>query len=458
MSAKRMVALILSLLLLLSLAACAAEPTSPATTTPADTAADAPAPTEPAEEPAEAPTEEPTEESVEEPIETVDPDTLPTMDENGKVHAAKKSLISYPVGDGSQTLSYWYGGFEPARTGGMENPTQTHHYPALEAATGIVVDYQICGTAAAAEQKNLMYVSQDYSDIISTNHDDYPGGVAKAVEDEVFVNLTDLIPQYAPDYKALLELVPDYDRVAKEDDGNYYMIIQLNTSVQWVCNGPLVRGDWLEALGLDHPKTYEEFHSMLTAMHETYNTDYTYMLSANGLDQGFLNGYGISNTGWQINGDQVEYSFTKDGYRKYLELISQWYAEGLIVSDFVNMNPFVNSGDIFSDRVAGVTTFFTMPNNFQVMKGDPNFLMVPTYFPTEDGSGVVHLGQTNPYAQANGQCCFHTVRKCRTGAQLAQLLLHLRRLASAKLWCGGRYLQFRRKWCSTVQRYHSKPS
>lgn len=401
MSAKRLIALLLGVILMLSLAACAGDPI----TTDAEPSAAADATTtEPANEPAsDTAIPDATNESAEGPEESIAPDTLPTMDETGKVHAAKKSILTYPVGDGTQSLSYWYGGWNSATYGGLENPTEAAYYQTLADATGVQIEYRTCATNAASEQKSLMYVSQDYPDIIPTSHDDYPGGILKAYEDEVFMDLSDVLPTYAPDYIELLKLVPDYQTVAVEDDGRYYMMIQLNTSIQWPCVGPLVNKAFLDEQGIPAPRTYEDFFEMLMTFKNAYGCQYTYMLSADGLDQTFLAGYDVSYSGWQINDNgQVEYSFTKDGYRKYLEYVAKMFENGLIDSDFVNMNVFGNGNELYIGNAAACCSYFTMPNNWQKMGGGADFIMTPVNFPTEDGTGVVHIGQANPYAAASG--------------------------------------------------------
>lgn len=78
--------------------------------------------------------------------------------------------------------------------------------------------------------------------------------------------LNDLIDQFCPNYKALMEEYPDIERVSRLTDGNIYSFTTVNT-VPNTCY-QYINTKWLEDLGLDMPTTVEEFRDVLVAFKE----------------------------------------------------------------------------------------------------------------------------------------------------------------------------------------------
>lgn len=102
------------------------------------------------------------------------------------------------------------------------------------------------------------------------------------------------------------------------------------------------RQDWMNNLGLEEPKTLEELHDMLYAftfndpdgngIDDTYGlgsiTDYFGVwpiLGAFGVSSGFKSGVFL-----QGEDGSVTYSAVSDGYKQALEVIKEWYDEGII--------------------------------------------------------------------------------------------------------------------------------
>lgn len=60
-----------------------------------------------------------------------------------------------------------------------------------------------------------------------------------------------------------------------------------------------------------------------------------FILDTSGLLDMLTAGYGVNSSWYQIDG-QVYYAPVQEGFREYLTMVNQWYAEGLIHQDFMN--------------------------------------------------------------------------------------------------------------------------
>ena len=152
---KKIVALLLAMCMLLSLGACGKAAQSTASEKPeteeASTSQQIPteAPASPASE-AESTTAASAEESVVESV-AEGPQLL--------------EPLSYPVSDGSTTLTYWYA-YPPFVPNFLDDVSDKRIYRAIDEASGVniqVVGYSLIN---ASEQFQLMIASGDYTDII----------------------------------------------------------------------------------------------------------------------------------------------------------------------------------------------------------------------------------------------------------------------------------------------------
>ena len=94
----------------------------------------------------------------------------------------------------------------------------------------------------------------------------YPGGPEKAIKDGYILRLNDVIDQYAPHLKQYLTEHPDIDMQIRTANGSYYAFpfIQGDDKLR-TYQGPIIRKDWLDELGLDVPTTIDEWHTVLQA-------------------------------------------------------------------------------------------------------------------------------------------------------------------------------------------------
>lgn len=222
----------------------------------------------------------------------------------------------------------------------------------------------------------------------------YPGGLEKAVSDDVFWDLTDYVEESMPNYIETIDTVTteNIEKYVKTDSGKYIGIYNVPVSTQGPWYGYVVRRDWLEiyqkAQGIindgDAVKelvTYDDWENFLTYVKNNLNGGKAPLfLYYTGVDMvGTLNaGFGVSQRLYLKNGTQVAYGAAQPEYKEYLDKMKDWREKGLIDSEFSAVNP--------SDTSSSQPTVQAMDNYSQENGYTPAqfaaFPMIYTYIHT----------------------------------------------------------------------------
>jgi putative aldouronate transport system substrate-binding protein len=232
----------------------------------------------------------------------------------------------------------------------VEEPNQLKAIQKIEEATNVHVNWTVVDASSAKEQFGLMLASGEYPDIIRDVGSYYPGGTEKGVQDGVLADLTEAVELYMPNYNALRKSNPQLEKDTMTDDGK---IVGTRTITSYfgdvrgerVWAGMALRQDWLNDLGLEVPRTIDEWETVLTAFKENYpECEAPLMIGTNGYDlfSNFLSAYGCL-SGFYKDGSTVKYGPLEDGYKEWLTLFHDWYEKGLIDPNFMT-----NAADMMS--------------------------------------------------------------------------------------------------------------
>ena len=122
---------------------------------------------------------------------------------------------------------------------------------------------------SAKEQRQISLASGDYPDLYMLIPwiDQFSQlDLLKYGQQGVVIPLNDLIKEYGPNIQAALDKYPDFKAMAVAPDGNIYGLPQLIECYHCsFANKMWVNTKWLKALGLETPKTTEDFKAMLEA-------------------------------------------------------------------------------------------------------------------------------------------------------------------------------------------------
>lgn len=322
--------------------------------------------------------------------------------------------ISYPI-DTDVTLTYWkeLNSILVAPNFNSFNDTEFAKY--VEEETGIHVEFVSPAVGNTEQSFNLLVASGNMPDIIEYgwNAGKYPGGPEAAIQNKIIVPLNDLLDTYAPDMKKIFDENPDYDKMVKTDAGTYYifpvmkMDDYLNTTY-----GLVLRGDWLEDLGMEVPETIDEWHDVLTAFKKEKGAQFPFSYASPGnVFNPFANGmiigaYGITRN-WYLDNGEVKYGAYEPAYKDWLKTMAQWYQEGLIDPNFATNDQATIDSNILTGKT-GATPLWPgsglskyLP---ELQKEDPEATLVAAPYPVLNKGDTPQFSSLLNMFDGNGAC------------------------------------------------------
>lgn len=283
----------------------------------------------------------------------------------------------------------------------MEDLNENATIQKIEELTNIHFDYTNTPNDAAETNFQLMIVGGDYTDIIESGDIRYADGADAAVEADVFLDLTDLLKEYAPNYLAVVDHY-GLQRDCTTDEGKYVAIYGLYDDYSPQTYGPFIRSDYLEQVGMDIPETYDDYEAVLTAFKNELGLSEPLSLGGAGVPNGnyLVAGFGICGYAqlvpkviapyMQID-DKVVYGAYTQEFKEYLTMMHDWYEKGLISSNFMSNHPlFYNSDGV----VAGdIGVFYTNMDDAQsLVASNDNIRVSAIPDPVKNAGDKLHVG------------------------------------------------------------------
>ena len=250
----------------------------------------------------------------------------------------KTTADSYPVQNDGTEITYWVtlSGHVSAHSQSLND---TPFAQALKDQTGINVKFSHPTIGQEKEAFNLMVASRDLPDIIENDWFNYTGGPEKAITEGTIISLNDVIDQVSPNMKKVFEENPEYKKANMTETGKVYVypFVRGDDSLMTYM-GPMVRKDLLDQAGLQPPETLEEWETMLTAFKDMGVKAPLVMRMDNtklGQMSQFLGAYGIR-ADFYVEDGKVKYGPIEEGFGDFIELMTKWYANGLIDREFTD--------------------------------------------------------------------------------------------------------------------------
>lgn len=252
--------------------------------------------------------------------------------------------------------------------------------------------------------------------------------VFKYGQQELIRPLNDLIENYTENAQRWIEARPDIKKMMTYTDGKIYSIPTIDESLSTRIPGMLiVNQTWLDRVGLERPKTVDEFYTMLKTFKENdangngvkgdeiplslrqYNAPNS--IDANTSLTNLFGFFGVvdDNSHVMIKDDRVVYVPATDEYRRALEFFHKLYVEGLLDEETFTQNSNQFWSKSRSPEGIGFTTAFSWlelnngnveQNNYQIMDPlDGQVVCKPVYVA---GLGVNRfvITTTNKYPEA----------------------------------------------------------
>lgn len=320
-----------------------------------------------------------------------------------------------------------------------------NHYRDL---TGINVKWDLIHPDALEEQRNLSLqgdLPDAYFLSLFTMSDLITYG-----EQGLFIELNDLIDQYAPNLSALMEKDPSIRKGITFPNGKIYAmpsIVDEDFLSVRLAARPWINTDHLDELDMDMPKTTEEFYQFLKGIKELApageNTIPYGGTAIAELVQWLSGSFGIMNKG-QVNTNfdqdpndpnKVRFYASTDEYKELLTYLNKLYSEGLIDQQILDNDwghftglagegseafsayVFYDPKDFFGEEVGGPWTHMTVlegpgghkeynkvgpsvwePGNFVITSANENpaaAVRWMDYFYGDEGSELYYMGIEN---------------------------------------------------------------
>lgn len=330
-------------------------------------------------------------------------------EETGKTGAQQVPSL-YPIYDEPASLTMWWS-ISSHVQGQLETIANHLGMQQAEAATNVVLDLTEVNISVADEKLSILMAGGDYPDMIKTNVGHYISGLSGAYVNDVIIDLGPYLESCAPDYYAIINATEDNRRAAANDGGEIlgFYTVQENLTVT---NGPMIQYDLLEELNLSIPSTYDELYDVLKLFKNEYDMSDPFMFEfGTDSNQGsfFSAGYGVI-SGFYMENGEVIYGPLQDGYYDYIKMLSKWYAEGLINTDFYTRSDNPNDPDVMGIKTSGNAGIFmgnvTNITDFAVSNttGRDNYRLVAMPDVLMKSGDVSHLGPYPDVISTAGNC------------------------------------------------------
>lgn len=247
----------------------------------------------------------------------------------------------------------------------VSSPMETAVFQEMKQRTNVTLEMSLASSPETAMTEiNLIIASGDYPDLINNLQGYYSSGLDSAIEQEVIVDILDY-EDIMPNYFAKLR-----ERDAMEDatteDGHIGVVYQISKSADTIQSGLTLRKDWMEELGVDAPTTYDELHDLLMQFKDKYGVSQPLYVPKSGTPDTMFDGFGteldyvmnneMGSAPWNYvdngNGLDVVFGFMDDSYYDILELMHNWYSDGLFSADYLNNNYNVDADNLTSGDFA----------------------------------------------------------------------------------------------------------
>lgn len=306
-----------------------------------------------------------------------------TDGKSGKTEIPKSDVVkgetdqqTYPISDEKITLTMWYP--HAGSMGTLSDFNEGEFWQWLEEKTNIHIEFIVPAAGTEAESFNLLFTSGNLPDIIynQVNQQSYRDGMDACIEDGYVVNMADYL-DIAPNYVSWLNSIDGVDKNVFTDTGKMYGMWGFwdNIDGGYADQGISIRKDFLDAVGMDVPTTYDEWEEVLTAFKDKLGIEAPLYTSKYGIDYGeFMAGYGVAPYFYQVDGE-IKYGPMEDGYKEYLTMMNDWYEKGLLDPDFSTRQSSGVTADndmILNDKVGALIDYGTRMTDAYVSRGATN--------------------------------------------------------------------------------------
>lgn len=250
--------------------------------------------------------------------------------------------------------------------------------------------------SAGGEEKqayNLMLASGTIPDIISYNMADL-----NTIGDQgALTPLNEAIDKYAPNFKKFLDDNEDVKKAITTPDGNIYVVPFVADGT--ASTGWFIRQDWLDKLGLQEPKTVDEFYEVLKAFRDKdpngngKKDEVPYFQRDNIVGVFSLLPLWDAFHSFYIKDNKIIFGPYEDQFEVGISNVAKWYSEGLIDKEIYTRSKAREA--LLGNNTAGAThDWFASTSNFNnsLKEQIPDINLIPFAPPASTSGKVYEVG------------------------------------------------------------------
>lgn len=237
-----------------------------------------------------------------------------------------------------------------------------------EEVSGIHIEFTEIPFANWAEQVQLSLASGDLPDAYANGMAAIDSGLIQEYADQgVLIPLNDLIEEHTVNLKKYLAENEELRKLCTMADGNIYSIPVVHQNSNRAFWQLVINKTWLDQLGMDYPKTMEEFKEFLRAVKNTdmdgngKNDEIAFSVAGAGFLNYLMGAFGTLDAGDHIyinDNDEISFSAISEEYREFLEFMNELYVEGLLDPEsFTQDTNMLNAKAASSSGIAATIEF-----------------------------------------------------------------------------------------------------
>ncbi len=317
------------------------------------------------------------------PTQSVEPGQ-PESDADGV--AGETNEVTYPVEGNGEKLTFWLP-IQPPAAKYITSYNEQEVFQEISKRTGIEVEFIHPAVGQEKEQLALLMSSGKLPDIIQIR-ELYEGGATAGIDDGAFLDLTDLIPQYAPDYYKNITSSEMSYRMATNNDSRICQFDIIKQSAP-----AFERINFTDAIIekyniTEMPVTIEDYE----ALFEKFKQDDLpgFAPIETGQVEQFMWPFGIAPNYFLGEDGKVRWGAAMEEYKDYLTLMNRWYTSGYLYKDFMsNITP-TERRALFSNLQVGMLIDAT--DLAKSMAGSAGYKTMPANYPR------MSAGQSIPFS------------------------------------------------------------
>lgn len=341
---------------------------------------------------------------------------------------AEEAGVTYPIETGEKIkLTYWV----PLNASASKYITSYNEntaYQQFMEDTGIEIEFIHPASGQEKEQFNLLIASNDLPDMIAFANA-YSGGEFQGMRDGMFVDLTDKLPELAPDYYKLIVEDEEFFREVSDEEGRIVAFCAYKPYGDPPFRRIILRNDILEEIGVEIPKTLDDYEEMFAKMLAAGITPYLPDKNIHGVEEQFAGMFGV--LAGVENGTNLKFSKDENGkvqlghiqpeFKQYLELMHDWYQKGYISKDFTSVDA-QQSNTLLDTRAVGMIVGPVVAN---FNRTEPQgFTITSAPYPRLEEGQQLHYESTNiwPRQQGNSETTVVVSKDCKYVDEAIQFL------------------------------------